>query len=78
MTLSGGTALRMTADNVVYISSASQTATVATAISEDGSARALYKSGSGTLILSTDNAFTGEAAIYAGTVHLAHTNAVDA
>jgi autotransporter-associated beta strand protein len=53
-TLTGGTALRMTAATRVYTSPA-LSATVATPLSDDGGAWLLTKEGSGTLILSGNN-----------------------
>ena len=66
VTLTNGTALRMTSDAVVYVA-AGKTATIATPFSEDATTRQLSKTGSGTLVLSGDNsAATGGMSLYEG------------
>ena len=69
VTLANGTAgaLRMTGDTVMNVATG-LTATVQNPISEDGSARQLYKVGRGTLILSGVNGYTGGTSVAAGTV----------
>jgi autotransporter-associated beta strand protein len=76
VTLSGGTALRMVSDSVAYVASVSQTATVATVISEDASSRSLVKGGTGALVLSSANSYTGPTTVSAGTLKLAHADAI--
>jgi len=75
VTLSGGTALRMTANSLAYVNTG-RTATVAMPISDDGTARALTKSGAGTLVLSGANAYTGATIVSQGTLTLSHANAI--
>lgn len=53
VTLTGGTALKMTSDSTLYVASGAA-ATIATPLSEDAP-RVLSKTGSGSLILSADN-----------------------
>lgn len=76
VTLSGGTALRLTADTSAYVANVSQTATVASVISEDGSARSLTKLGNGTLVLSGANSFTGPTTLNAGKLVLSNDDAI--
>jgi autotransporter-associated beta strand protein len=66
VTLSGG-ALQMTGDSLVRVASG-QTATIATTISNDATARQLTKGGDGTLILSGANTHTGVTRIEGGTL----------
>lgn len=61
-------ALRLVDDGNIYVETASQTATVATVISEDGGSRDLYKSGDGTLVLSASNTYSGGTLVVAGTL----------
>ncbi len=72
VTIANGTAgeLRMTGyDNSMNVASG-LTATVATPISDDGNSWTLAKTGSGTLVLSGANIYTGATCIQAGTLQL--------
>jgi len=72
VTIANGTAgeLRMTGyDNSMDVASG-LTATVATPISDDGNSWTLAKTGSGTLVLSGANIYTGATVIQAGTLQL--------
>jgi fibronectin-binding autotransporter adhesin len=75
VTLTGGTALQMTANNSVYVA-ANRTATIATPFTQDVSGRALTKGGTGTLVLSADNTYSGVTTLSAGTLRLSHANAI--
>jgi len=66
VTLSGG-ALQMSADSLMRVASGAA-ATVATNISEDGSARDLSKGGDGALVLSGSNTYTGVTKVEGGTL----------
>ena len=67
VTLSGGTALQMTADSLVRVASG-QTATISTTISNDATARQLSKGGDGTLVLSGANTYAGVTRLEGGTL----------
>jgi fibronectin-binding autotransporter adhesin len=58
VTLSGGTALRMTGDSLTFVNTG-LTASVATPITEDATARTLTKAGNGALLLSGASDFSG-------------------
>ena len=78
VTLSPGTTgdgLRMTADSLAYVNTG-LTATIATPISQDATARALTKIGAGTLVLSGANAYAGTTTVSAGTLRLSHADAI--
>jgi autotransporter-associated beta strand protein len=72
VTLSPGTAggLRMTANSLLSVATG-LTATVATPISQDATARSLTKAGAGTLVLSVNNTYTGATTITSGTLLVA-------
>jgi autotransporter-associated beta strand protein len=74
VTLSGGTALRMTANSTAYVAS-SLTATIATPVTEDATSRSLFKSGDGTLTLSGANGYTGPTRVGAGVLNLQNATA---
>ncbi len=65
VTLSGGTALRLVSDSLAFVAT-NLTATIATPLTQDATARQLTKSGSGTLILAADNAYTSNTVVGAG------------
>jgi len=65
-TLSGGTALRMTKDSTLDVKPGIS-ATIHTPLSED-TARSLSKEGSGTLVLTGTNTYTGSTNLYSGTL----------
>jgi len=69
VTITGGTALRLVNDAPVVVNSG-LTATVETAISDDGNARQLAKYGEGTLILSGTNTYTGATSVVDGTLEI--------
>jgi autotransporter-associated beta strand protein len=75
VTLSTGTdgGLRMTSDTVAYV--AAGTTTIATPISQD-TARALSKTGAGTLVLTSANSHTGPTTVSQGTLRLSNANAI--
>jgi autotransporter-associated beta strand protein len=77
VTLSGGTALRLMSDAVASVAT-NRTATIATPLTQDVSGRALTKIGTGTLVLSAENTFSGATTLGAGTLLLANTNATSA
>lgn len=65
VTVSGGTALKLVTNALAYVA-ASRTATIATPITEDATARQLTKSGAGTLTLSAANSHSGGTVLSAG------------
>jgi len=69
VTLTGGTALRMTWNSMVEVA-AGLTATVATPVTDDGAGRQLIKKGDGTLVLSGANTYTGGTSVLAGILRL--------
>jgi autotransporter-associated beta strand protein len=77
VTLSGGTALRLMSDAVASVAT-NRTATIATPLTQDATGRALTKIGTGTLVLSAENTFSGATTLSAGTLLLTHTNATGA
>jgi autotransporter-associated beta strand protein len=75
VTLSGGTELRLVSDTLAFVAT-NRTATVATPLTQDATARQLTKAGFGTLVLSGANTFSGATTLNAGTLQLANTNAI--
>ena len=75
VTLSGGTALRMTRNCPMAVESG-LTATVTTPLSEDAAGRGLDKTGAGTLVLSGTNGYSGVATVDAGTLQPANAAAL--
>jgi autotransporter-associated beta strand protein len=75
VTLTNGTALRLVSDALVSVA-ASKTAMIATPLTQDVSGRALTKIGTGTLVLSADNTYSGVTTLSAGTLQLSHANAI--
>ncbi|NQU25037.1 MAG: autotransporter-associated beta strand repeat-containing protein, partial [Candidatus Nealsonbacteria bacterium] len=77
VTLSGGTALRMTTTTVMDVASG-VTSTIATTISEDAAGRQLIKTGDGTLVLSGANSYTGPTTVLDGTLQVGAAGALPA
>jgi len=75
VTLSGGTGLRLVGNAVVSIAAGS-TCTVANAISEDASPRTVSKGGTGTLVLSSANSYSGDTTVSEGTLQAAAADAL--
>jgi len=76
VTLSGGTALRLVSDSLASVNTG-LTATIATPLSQDATARGLTKIGTGTLVLASGtNSYTGPTSIGAGTLQLTNTSAI--
>lgn len=73
-TITGGIALRMIDDVVAYVVPG-VTAANETPITDDGGGWGFTKSGEGTLLLSTTNAFRGDVAVGQGTLRLGVENA---
>jgi autotransporter-associated beta strand protein len=77
VTLSGGTALRMTSNSLAYVNTG-LTATISTPISQDATARSFTKGGPGTLILAAANSYAGATTLNQGTLRLTDTGALAA
>jgi hypothetical protein len=77
VTISGGTALRMTANSTVSVATG-LTATIDTPLTEDASARQFAKAGAGTLVLSGNNvAATGGMNLAAGVTSFESASAIN-
>jgi autotransporter-associated beta strand protein len=75
VTLSGGMALRMTANTTADVAPG-LTATIATPISDVATGRQLTKAGTGTLVLAGANTYTGPTTVIAGKLQLTNTDAI--